>query len=341
MKNFFEGKKILVTGGTGSIGLEIVKELLKYKPAQIRIFSRNEAKQVEVYRELKNNHNLRFLLGDVRDISRLKMAVKGIDIIFHAAALKHIPLCEYNPFEAFKTNVAGTQNLIEAALEEDVDRFLAISTDKAVNPVSTLGATKLLSERLVLATYYYKWRETKFACVRFGNVLGSSGSVIPLFREQIAKGGPVTITDSGMTRFVMSINQAVKLILKACAEMKEGEIFILKMPVLRVVDLAEVMIEELAPKYGFKPEKIKVETVGMRNGEKIHEELMTAEEASNALETDDMFIILPHIYTPHLEHFKKDVKYSGKPVKGGYCSRDAKPMTKNEIREFLYKEKII
>lgn len=294
MVNVFRGKNILVTGGTGSIGSDIVRKVLQYKPTVVRVFSNDENGLFNLEQELLSYSNSRFLVGDVKDKERLRMAIENIDFVFHAAALKHVPLCEYNPFEAVKTNVLGTQNVIEVAMDEEVEKLITISTDKAVNPVNVMGATKLLAERLTISANYYKGeKRTAFSCVRFGNVLDSRGSVVPSFREQIRKGGPVTLTDPDMTRFVMSIQKAVELVLEAAAIAQEGEILILKMPALRIVDLAEAMIEELAPKYGYNPESIKVEISGKRAGEKIYEELLTADEAINASEIEDMFIITP------------------------------------------------
>jgi UDP-N-acetylglucosamine 4,6-dehydratase/5-epimerase len=290
----FNDKKILVTGATGSIGSELVRNLLKYDPEVIRVFSNDENAQFILEQELSDYSNLRFFVGDIREKDRLRRAIDDVDIIFHAAALKHVPLCEYNPFEAVKTNVIGTQNLLELAIDEEVERVVTISTDKAVNPVNVMGATKLLAERLTIAANLYKGaKKTVFSSVRFGNVLGSRGSVIPLFKSQIQRGGPITLTDPDMLRFVMDIGRAIELVLKSVKLAKGGEIFIFKMPALRIGDLAEVMIEKLAPKCGFKPESIKIKIVGKRNGEKSYEDLMTEDEALNAYETDDMFVILP------------------------------------------------
>ena len=294
MVNIFRGKNILVSGGSGSIGSEIVKKLLQYEPKVVRVLSNDENCLFNLEQELQGYSNLRFLAGDVRDKERLQHAVEDIDFVFHAAALKHVPLCEYNPFEAVKTNVLGTQNVIETAMEEEVEKLITISTDKAVNPVNVMGATKLLAERLTISANYYKGlRETAFSCVRFGNVLDSRGSVVPLFQTQVEKGGPVTLTEPNMTRFIMSIPKAVELVLKAAEIAQGGEIFIFKMPALRIGDLAKAMIEELAPQYGYNPESIKVEITGKRVGEKMYEELLTADEDMNASETEDMFIITP------------------------------------------------
>jgi UDP-N-acetylglucosamine 4,6-dehydratase len=327
MVNIFRGKNILVTGGTGSIGNSIVRKVLQCEPEVVRVLSNDENCLFSLEQELQGHSNLRFLVGDVRDKERLQRAVENIDFVFHAAALKHVPLCEYNPFEAVKTNVLGTQNVIEVAMEEEVEKLITISTDKAVNPVNVMGATKLLAERLTISANYYKGeRRTAFSCVRFGNVLDSRGSVVPSFREQIRKGGPVTITDPDMTRFVMSIAKAVELVLEAAGIAQEGEIFIFKMPALRIGDLAEAMIEELAPQYGYAPESIKVEITGKRAGEKIYEELLTADEAINASETEDMFIITPAAGN------RESKRISGKEYRsdqGGIL------LTKEEIKQIL------
>lgn len=325
MKSIFQDKNILVTGGTGSIGSEIVRRILRHNPKVVRIFSNDEDGQFNLDQELQGYSNLRLLIGDVRDKERLKRATDSIDFIFHAAALKQVPLCEYNPFEAVKTNVIGTQNVIDVAIEENVGRLLTISTDKAVSPINVMGATKLLAERLTISANYYKGaRQTIFSCVRFGNVLDSRGSVVPLFRDQLKKGGPLMVTDPDMTRFVMDIPQATELVLKVAEMAQGGEVFVLKMPALRVGDLAEVMIEELAPRYGFSPESIEVKITGGRPGEKNFEELMTQEEAANAYETEDMFILTPKIP----EGAKKA------PVRK-YSSKDEVLLTKNEIRAML------
>lgn len=327
MTNIFRGKNILVTGGTGSIGSEIVRRLLKHKPRVVRVLSNDENGLFNLQQELaSHSSNVRFLVGDVKDKERLRRAVEGIDLIFHSAALKHVPLCEYNPFEAAKTNVLGTQNVIEAAMEEEIEKFITISSDKAVNPVNVMGATKLLAERLTISANYYRGaRETVFSCVRFGNVLDSRGSVVPLFQSQIEKGGPVTLTDPNMTRFVMSIPKAVDLVLKAAEMAQGGEIFIFKMPVLRISDLAAVAIKVLAPRYGYDAKNIEVKIIGKRAGEKNYEELLTEDEAINSRETDDMFII-----TPIGEGQK-----ASKIAKFRYTSKDGTLLTRDEIRKML------
>ena len=325
MTNVFQDKNILVTGGTGSVGHGIIEKVLQYRPRAVRILSNDENGLNCLEKDLGGRPEIRLLLGDIRDKERIKNAVAGIDYVFHSAALKHVPICEYNPFEAVKTNVLGTQNLIEAAMEEEVTKFIAISTDKAVRPINVMGATKLLAERLTISANYYKGaRKTAFACVRLGNVLDSRGSVVSLFREQIENGGPVMVTDPEMTRFVMGIPRAAELMLKAAEVANGGEIFILKMPALRIGDLAEVMIEELAPRYGHNPADIKIKIIGKRAGEKKHEELIEQEEAASVYELDDMFILTSQV----LEGTKKA------PVKR-YSSRDETLLTREEIAVML------
>jgi len=283
-----KNKTVLVTGGTGSIGSEIVRQLLKDEVAQVRVYSRDEHKQYELKREL-DDPRVRYLIGDVRDKERLDFAFRGVDVCFHAAALKHVPICEYNPFEAVKTNVVGTQNVIEVSIKNNLEKVVFVSTDKAVAPESVLGASKLMAERLVTAANVMRGSsKTKFASVRFGNVLNSRGSVVPLWRSQIEKGGPVTITDKRATRFFMEIPQAVRLIFDAAGLMKGGEIFVLKMPKRPIVEFAQEIIETHA---GGK--KIELAFVGLRPGERLDEALLTGDEFTHTVETDQMYIVLP------------------------------------------------
>jgi len=332
LEETFRDKRILVTGGTGSIGSELVRKLLHFNPRVIRVFSNDENAQFELEQELqKYGESFRFLVGDIRDKERLRRATENIEIVFHAAALKHVPLCEYNPFEAIKTNVIGTQNLLEVAIDEDVEKVITVSTDKAVNPVNVMGATKLLAERLTIAANYYRGlKRTVFSCVRFGNVLASRGSVVQLFEKQIRNGGPVTLTDPQMVRFVMSMDIAIELVLKAATIAKGGEIFIFKMPALNIKHLTEVMIQKLAPKYGYKPKDIKVKIIGKRKGEKLYEELMTEDEANHAYETEDMLVVLPE--TPIIEAQKKDFK---RITFKRYTAKDTSELTEKEIEGLL------
>ncbi|MFC1753807.1 SDR family NAD(P)-dependent oxidoreductase [Thermoproteota archaeon] len=317
MEKFYENKTILVTGGVGSIGSEIVRILLKFNPKAIRILDTNETGLFELEQDLKSD-KIRTLIGDVRDKERIKLAMNGIDIVFHAAALKHVELCEYNPFEAVKTNVNGTQNVIDAAIEENVEMMMIISTDKAVNPISVMGASKLLAERLTTAANLAKGKaRTVLSAVRFGNVLDSRGSILPIIKNQIRKGGSVTLTDERMTRFIMSIEDAVMLVLKAASIAQGGEIFILKMPSVKIKDLIETAIEGTG---------MKIETIGKRPGEKIAEELMTNTEASCMKELEDMYIVYP-----------EEMCNNGE--KEGYGSENTKHISKEDIKKILKKIK--
>jgi UDP-N-acetylglucosamine 4,6-dehydratase len=325
-------KRILVVGGTGSIGSGLTRALLRLKPAVIRVLSNDENGLYEMQRELGERSDLRFLMGDVRDKVRLELALRDIDIVFHAAALKHVPISEYNPFDVVQTNVVGTQNLLEAAVLRGVEKFIFISTDKAVNPASTLGASKLLCEKLVLDAASYRGPKlTAISCVRFGNVLATRGSVMNLFLSQIAKGGPVTVTDKAMTRFVMLQEEATALLLKSAEISRGGEIFVLKMDGLRIIDLAKAMIEEFAPAHGFKPESIKIQEIGVRPGEKMYEELMTEDEASRSFESEDFYVILPS--------YDATKGYKGfKPANlARYTSKDVKLLSPEALRKLCRK----
>jgi UDP-N-acetylglucosamine 4,6-dehydratase len=335
------GKTVLVTGGTGTVGSSIVDRLLGLDVAGIRIYSRDEHKQFELRHRLPDDPRLRFLIGDTRDLPRLRRAVEGAQAIFHTAAMKHVYSCEYNPFEAVQTNIVGTQNLIDAAIDAGVERVMFASSDKAVNPTSTMGVSKLMAEKLMSAADAHRGAHpTIFTSTRFGNVSGSRGSVIPLFAEQIARGGPITLTDRRMTRFTMSIDHAVGLMFEALSLAKGGEVFVLKMPALRVEDLALVMRESLAPRSGHDPEEVEIEEIGMRAGEKLNEELVTAEELSRCLETDDLFIILPQVRSLHPERdpwVYPEAHTPGHPV----CSDDVAPMGREELRALLVESRVL
>lgn len=335
--DFLKNKDILVTGGCGSIGSGIVERLLNYDVKRIRVFDNNESAQFHLQERLATYGKVRSLIGDVRDRERLKRAMKGVNIVFHCAALKHVPLCEYNPFEAVATNVYGTQNVIDIAREEGVDKVIAISTDKAVNPINTMGATKLLSEKLVMTGTVGEVK-TLFSCVRLGNVINSSGSVVPVFIEQIKNGGPVTVTAKDMVRFFTTMSKAIDLILVDTQKMKGREIFILKMKALKVVDLAEVMIEELAPKCGHEPKDIETKIVGIRPGERDYELLMTEEEARHVKDESNQFVLIPGLYAPH---YISEGVVAGPIDPKYYDARKADLLTKNEIKGLLRDEKIL
>lgn len=275
--------KILITGGTGSFGQAFVRRMLAAPNAcTIRVYSRDELKQYDMAQAFGQDPRLRFFIGDVRDRDRLERAMHGIDLVVHAAALKHVPICEFNPAEAVKTNILGSQNIVDTAIDAGVRRTIALSTDKAVNPVNLYGATKLCAEKLfVHGNVYSGDRDIRFSCVRYGNVMGSRGSVIPLFRRQ-AESGVLTITDRRMTRFWLSLDAAVDLVLHALEEMRGGEIFVPKIPSMRIVDLARA----IAP-------TARIDEVGRRPGEKLHEVLLTAEESRNATDCGRHYVVSP------------------------------------------------
>lgn len=289
MINEFKDKVILITGGTGSIGSELVRQLLQYKPKQIRVYSRDENKQHLLREELGVYAPILYLIGDIRDKERLSFALKGVEIVIHAAAMKHVHLCEYNPFEAIKTNIMGSQNLIDASIERGVKKVIGISTDKAANPEGVLGTSKLMMEKQFINANNYTRRDaTIFACVRFGNVLWSNGSVLPTWQKQAKRDKIIRITDSQMTRFFMSKAEAISLVLRAAALAKGGELFTFKMPAIGVHDLAELFIER-----HFPDNDIVIEVTGNRGGEKIHEDLFDpANLRHHIFEGDDLFIFI-------------------------------------------------
>jgi UDP-N-acetylglucosamine 4,6-dehydratase len=274
---------VLVTGGTGSFGKKFIKVMMdEFHPKKIIVFSRDELKQHEMQTSGFNHPNLRFFIGDVRDRDRLKRAMNGVDIVVHAAALKQVPACEYNPMEAIKTNIMGTSNVVEAALDAGVRKVLAISTDKAVNPVNLYGATKLAAEKLVIqSNAYAAGTATRYSCVRYGNVVGSRGSVVPVFLKQRQE-GQVTITDERMTRFWLSLEQGVRFVIKCIEQMEGGEVFVPRIPSMKVIDLARA----IAP-------QAQVNVIGIRPGEKLHEVLISEDESRTTVELESMFVVQP------------------------------------------------
>jgi len=279
----WKNKVILVTGGTGSFGKKFIEIMLKeYTPAKLIVFSRDEQKQHEMRQMGFSHENLRYFIGDVRDYDRLRRAFYGVDYVIHAAALKQVPACEYNPMEAVKTNILGSSNVIDAALDTKVDRVVALSTDKAVNPINLYGATKLAAEKLfVQSNAYAGGKKTRFSCVRYGNVVGSRGSVVPLFIRQ-RETGVVTVTDERMTRFWISLEHGVRFVIRCLEEMHGGEVFVPKIPSMTVSDLAKAM----AP-------KSEIRYIGIRPGEKLHEVLISKDEARMVVELVDMYVVYP------------------------------------------------
>ena len=295
---------VLVTGGTGSFGRKFTDVMLReHKPRKLIIFSRDELKQHEmrqVWNDAAPESTIRYFVGDVRDRERLQRAMHGVDVVVHAAALKQVPACEYNPFEAVQTNIMGAKNIIDAAIDNGVKRVLALSTDKAVNPANLYGATKLVAEKLFVQGNAYSGGTTKFSCVRYGNVVGSRGSVIPLFLEQ-RKAGVVTVTDERMTRFWITLDQGVAFVINCTERMHGGEIFVPKIPSMRIMDL----VGAVAP-------KCDVRVTGIRPGEKLHEALLSDHEAQHAIEYDDMYVVQPaHPW------WGGDEWVGGAPVAGG------------------------
>ena len=297
------GKSVLITGGTGSFGNKFVEIVLNnYEPERVIVFSRDELKQYEMQQKFNHDHRLRFFIGDVRDKDRLSRAFHGVDLVIHAAALKQIPAAEYNPFEVIKTNVMGAQNIIEAAIDCGVKKVIALSTDKAANPINLYGATKLCSDKLFVAgNSYVGFRGTGFSVVRYGNVVGSRGSVIPLFLKQ-RENGRLTITDPRMTRFWITLEQGVQFVINSLDRMCSGEIFVPKLPSTRITDLAEA----IAP-------QCEMEVIGIRPGEKLHEVMITEEDSRCSFEYDDYYVI-----TPQFPWWKSDNCKGGKPLPEGF-----------------------
>jgi len=296
-------ESILVTGGTGAFGKKFVEIMLRdYHPQRLVIFSRDELKQHEMRSSGFDHSSLRYVIGDVRDVQRLNRALSGITLVVHAAALKQVPACECNPFEAIQTNIMGGRNVIDAAIDQGVRRILALSTDKAVNPINLYGATKLCAEKIfVQANAYLDAKTTRFSCARYGNVVGSRGSVIPVFVEQRRR-GKITITDPVMTRFWLTLEQAVKFVIRCFDQMYGGEIFVPKIPSMRLVDLADT----IAP-------GCQVEYIGIRPGEKLHEVLVSEDESRQTVETEDMYVIQP----PH-PWWKSGKWENAKPLPEGF-----------------------
>jgi len=320
-----ENKVILVTGGTGSFGQKFTEIVLKqHNPKVIRIFSRGELLQQEMHQKFNNDERLRFFIGDVRDRERVFRAMNGVDIVVHAAALKQVPTCEYNPIEAVRTNIDGAINVVDAAIDNAVEKAIAVSSDKAVQSINLYGATKLVMERLfVQANVYTGGRKTRFSCVRYGNVVGSRGSVVPLFLEQ-SKDGVITITDDNMTRFWITLEQGVNFVIDCISRMQGGEVFIPKIPSMRITELADV----IAP-------KAKREVIGIRPGEKINEILLTEEEARHSREFENYFAI-----EPEYPFWTKDNLKGGKPLPDGFkytSDNNSWWLTKDELKGMLEK----
>ncbi|WP_286818616.1 SDR family NAD(P)-dependent oxidoreductase [Desulfobacter sp. UBA2225] len=342
--NCLKGKRILVTGACGTVGSELVRQLLEgvYEPAEVIGIDNNESELFFLDQRYKNDRRAVFYLGDVRDRDKLVRKMQGVDVVFHAAAYKHVILCEQSPMEAVQTNIIGVQNVILAACENKVGKVIFTSSDKAVNPTNVMGTTKLMGERLMTAANVnLRNGETIFASTRFGNVLGSRGSVIPIFREQIRNGGPVTVTEKEMTRFIMSIQEAVRLVIDSASLARGGEVFITKMPVIRILDLAQVMIDEMAPQYGYQSEKIEINFIGSKPGEKMYEELMSHEETRRALELPLYFVVLPAFRGIYREIDYCPENIVSEKVAKPYISEIEPCLSRDEIRHFLHANNLL
>ncbi len=325
----FDDKVILITGGTGSWGNELTKQLLeKYDPKEIRIYSRGEPKQVQMKIKYYGDKRIKFIIGDVRDSTRLSLATRGADYVFHLAALKHVPICEENPWESVLTNVYGTRNVIEAAIENKVKKVIYVSTDKAVDPFNLYGICKSCGEKLIVAANLES-EDTSFVCIRGGNVIGTSGSVIPLFKEQILKSNEITLTSPEMSRYFFPVSEAISLVFKAAVSSVGGEIFVMKMPACKIIDLAEVMINELGNG------DVKVTNIGIRPGEKIYEVLVSRYESPRCVESGDYFIILPQLKIPKIKEHYSDYE---KIRLEEFNSKNARNMGHEEIKAVLQKE---
>ena len=343
MKEFYRNKTIMITGAAGTIGKELVRQLVDLDPAGLRLLDNNETELFLLGKKYQALGIVRVFLGDVRDLQKLENIARGVDIIFHAAALKHVDISEYNPFDAVQTNIIGVKNVVQAAITCNVPRLIFTSSDKAVNPTSVMGTSKLMGERIVTAANIVNTNGHQiFSSVRFGNVLGSRGSVVHIFANQIRRGQAVTVSDARMTRFIMSIEQAAQLVLEGAMRACGGEVFVTKMPVVRILDLAQAMIELLAPQVGLQPDQVKISFIGAQPGEKFYEELMTEEEARRTKELPTMFAILPsyRAFYRAINYYYPDALPDRENLQP-YISSLEPALTKEEIKEFLVQHRIL
>lgn len=337
----FANNRVLITGGAGTVGKALARHLLGTETEDIRIYDNNETELFYIAEEFRSDPRITVNLGDVRDKDKLIKSTRGVDVIFHAAAYKHVILSEFNPFDVIQTNITGTQNVIEAALANDVSKVIFTSSDKAVNPTNVMGASKLMAEKLVTAANAMRYdKKTIFASTRFGNVLGSRGSVVPIFAKQIAKGRQVTLTDSRMTRFVMTTDEAVRLVIESCSLARGGEVFITKMPVIRIVDLAHAMIDILGRADGAASRNIDIVEIGKKPGEKLYEELMSTEEMGRAVELDKMFAVLPAFRNLYKVDYSYDHIVST-TVEKPYISSDEAVMSRSDLQSYIVKNRLL
>ncbi|UWQ22238.1 polysaccharide biosynthesis protein [Jannaschia sp. W003] len=341
----FSDRKVAITGGAGSVGKAVIRHFQEVGVGHLRVLDNSEAQLFDLEEQYRGVPNIEFFTCDVRSETELERCFSDMDHVFHMAALKHVPLCERSPFSALDVNIAGSGSVIRAADRAGVRRVLFTSTDKAVNPTNVMGTSKLMGERLFTAAASMGGRGNDrpvFASTRFGNVAGTSGSVIPLFAAQIARGGPVTVTDERMTRFVMTQGHAARLVIDSIRYAHGGEVFITKMPALRIIDLAHEMIAVLAPLYGHDPASIEVRVTGSRPGEKLYEELSTEEESRRIFEGDEYLVVLPALAPFEADEVTaRFADLNLEPTDRIYHSEHAEKMTGEEIRDFLMQEDVL
>lgn len=331
----WKDKKVLLTGAAGTIGREILTQLAARRPRSIIGIDSNESALFFVDNDFAEHDAVSLALADIRDVDSLIALMEGVDVVIHTAALKHVTLCEHAPRAAIHTNILGTQNVIQAAKGAGVERVFFTSSDKGVNPTNVMGTSKLMAERLMTAANAQCQNGSIFASSRFGNVLGSQGSVIPLFRRQIAAGGPVTLTDPDMTRFIMTLSEAVALVTEALFMAKGGEVFVTKMPVCRIEDLAVVMVEELAPLHGYDPADIPIRIIGPRPGEKLYEELTNEEEIRRTTELEHHLVVEPAIKPMHRRvEYSYPMMRNSRPTRP-YNSSTMTAMSREGLRDYL------
>ena len=342
VSDYLRGKRVMVTGACGTVGQELVRQLVtRFDIGTLTGLDHNEFELAALEHQHRPNGNVYFLLADIRDAAAMLRVTRKVDILFHAAGYKHVHVCERSPLEAIQTNVLGVQNVIQAALENGIQHFVFTSSDKAVNPTNVMGTSKLLGERLVTAAAQDpNHAGAIFLSARFGNVLGSRGSVIPIFRDQIRKGGPVTLTHPGMTRFIMSLADAVRLVIESVILGGPGDVIITKMSAIKISDLAMVMVREYAPLCGRRFQDVEVRIVGQRPGEKLFEELMNEEETRRSFELDRHFVIRPAL-TAFSNAAPTGHGGEQKPVKISYNSANVPPLSQGHVAEFLHKHDLL